>query len=105
MKQQLLSDFDKWKASVSYGHRWIIAERIYYILSYQENVWRVRQGQALLLLLSEHGKGNDVLESVAVQHVCWHKTVAYMAALATGYPIMQQSIAANLFIRPPRRIS
>jgi hypothetical protein len=26
---QQLSDFEKWKCSVSYGHRWIIAESVF----------------------------------------------------------------------------
>jgi hypothetical protein len=26
---QQLSDFDRWKASVSYGHRWMVAETVF----------------------------------------------------------------------------
>jgi hypothetical protein len=61
---QQLSDFDRWKCSVSYGHRWMIAETVN-VFCDVENVWRMCYGQEF----SEHGKGDDVLESVAIQHV------------------------------------
>jgi hypothetical protein len=38
---QQSSDFDKWKSSVSYGHRWMMAESVF---CHKENVWRMCYG-------------------------------------------------------------
>ena len=60
-----LKNFEKWKHSVSYGHRWA---KISVLFNNKKDVRRI----CIFKEVSKHGKGDDV-ESVIIQYVCVHK--------------------------------